>query len=107
MKKLQLSTKKLMAIGFGFVVLATGSFTASRMIQTKISNEAILKEGANTCFNRVSQSFTALMIQDFNSSYLSQSFMDTTGECFSEAKNQFDSLYAGTFKAGFKHIFES
>lgn len=104
MKKLQLSNKKIMAIGFGFVVIATSSFTASKIFQSKIGKEAILKEGANTCFNRVSQTFTALMIQDFNSNYLSQNFMDTTGECFSEAKSQFDALYAGTFKAGFKHI---
>lgn len=104
MKNLQLNAKKITGIGVVFLALTIGSFTTNRVMQSKISNQSSLSSGTNTCFTRVSQTFTALMIQDFSSSYLTQNFTDTTAECFTEAKTQFTSLFGTTFKDGFKSI---
>lgn len=50
--------------------------------------------GLNICAKRVAQSFTALMIQDFGSNYLSQSFKGMTGECFDTLKKSLLGLNA-------------
>jgi hypothetical protein len=104
MKNLNLKTKTIAVIAMSFITLSIGSFVASNHFTKKAGSETALSNGAGTCFQRVTQSFTALMIQDFNSGYLSRSFMDTTGECFTEVNSQFASLYAKSFKTGFKHI---
>ncbi len=42
-------------------------------------------EGINTCFQRVSQSYTARLINDFQSVYLDKNFTKMTEECFGES----------------------
>ena len=104
MKNLNFKTKNIAVIAMSFITLSVGSFFASNHFTKMVKSESALSSGAGTCFQRVSQSFTALMIQDFSSGYLSRPFMDTTGECFSEVNSQFAGIYAKSFKNGFKHI---
>lgn len=40
--------------------------------------------GLETCFNRVAQTFTAIMIQQSNSPYLGEEFLSMSSDCFSE-----------------------
>lgn len=42
------------------------------------------ESGVQTCFSRVNQSYTAKMIGDSSSNYLSQNFQNLTEECFAE-----------------------
>jgi tetrahydromethanopterin S-methyltransferase subunit B len=104
MKNLNFKTKTITVIAISFISLSIGSFFASNHFSKMAKSESALSSGAGTCFQRVTQSFTALMIQDFNSGYLTRPFMDTTGECFSEVNSQFAGIYAKSFKEGFKHI---
>jgi hypothetical protein len=44
----------------------------------------VLNQGVGTCFNRISQTFTAMMIKDIHSPYLNRGFMGLSDECLSE-----------------------
>lgn len=44
----------------------------------------ILNQGVGTCFNRISQTFTAMMIKDIQSPYLNRGFMGLSDECLNE-----------------------
>jgi hypothetical protein len=59
---------------------------------------ANMNSGLGTCFTRVTQTFTALMISDFYSSYLSKDFTDLTGDCFSDMNKEFKSVFGKDFK---------
>lgn len=72
-------------------------FIGSEIVSSKRNSINAMKEGSNTCFTRVGQSFTALMIQNFNSPYLSSNFIELTGECFSQLNATFDEIYAAGF----------
>lgn len=50
--------------------------------------------GVGICFQRVSQSFTALMIKDLSSNFLTSDFMGMTGECLNEVSKQLAQLGA-------------
>ncbi len=43
-----------------------------------------LSNGLNICFQRVTQTFTSLMISSFSSDYLTKDFKRTTSDCFEE-----------------------
>jgi hypothetical protein len=45
---------------------------------------SILNQGVGTCFNRISQTFTAVMIKDMQSPYLNRSFLGLSDECLGE-----------------------
>ena len=50
----------------------------------KLQKLSVLEEGIGTCFQRVSQTFTARMIGQMNSVHLNQGFTQATQECFGE-----------------------
>lgn len=79
-------------------------FGLSEFTGSKISSTRNLNEGSSTCFARVGQTFTALMIKDFSSPYLKDSFMSMTGECFAELNKSFESLYGATYAAAGKPL---
>tara|TARA_B100001971_G_scaffold214722_1_gene253862 strand:+ start:4217 stop:5599 length:1383 start_codon:yes stop_codon:yes gene_type:complete len=79
-------------------------FGLSEFTGSKISSTRNLNEGSSTCFARVGQTFTALMIKDFSSPYLKSSFMSMTGECFAELNKSFESLYGATYAAAGKPL---
>ena len=62
----------------------------------KITN---LENGIQTCFARVNQTFTANLLKDKNSNYLTQNFQNLTEECFAEgvlAVEAMDALQASS-----------
>lgn len=72
-------------------------FAASEYSSRRVDSIQSLNGGTSTCFTRVGQTFTALMIGDFSSGYLAKEFTSTTGECFSQVNKSFDEIFAGSF----------
>jgi hypothetical protein len=77
------SSKILLLCGLGLLV-TLGSFWHHQMNQSQMDKMNILNQGVGTCFNRISQTFTALMIRDVNSPYLNRGFMGLSDECLNE-----------------------
>ncbi len=50
-----------------------------------IENSYVFREGVSTCFDRLKQTFTARVLSDSGSAFLTQSFFSTTEECIGEA----------------------
>lgn len=84
MKKFLLSSKFLGGLSALSLigVLTLSSFSNS--LGVKQSGLYQLSNGLGICFQRVNQSFTALMIRDFSSDFITNDFKSMTGECFSE-----------------------
>ena len=51
-----------------------------------------LNTGVNTCFTRVNQTFTSIMIQQLQSPYLTREFTDLTSSCFNDLQKEFESI---------------
>jgi hypothetical protein len=88
MKKL-LSLKPAGILIFAGLSLAMimGSFWHYQNNQTQLGRLSVLGQGLTTCFNRVSQTFTAMMISDLQSTYVKSDFMNISDECLSETAN--------------------
>ena len=60
------------------------------------------ENGIQTCFTRVNQTYTANLLGDATSAYLTQNFQNLTEECLAEGiltvENSFQNNYAGTAK---------
>lgn len=83
-KLLSLSPSKIFIFcGLG-VALTLGAFWHHQTHQTQLDRLNVLNQGVGTCFNRISQSFTAIMIRDIKSPYLHQGFMALSDECLNE-----------------------
>lgn len=64
--------------------MTLGAFWHHQSNQTQLDRMNILNQGVATCFNRISQTFTAMMIRDFQSPYLNRGFMALSDECLNE-----------------------
>lgn len=84
MKNIFLSSKMLVAVSCISLVSVLGFATFGQTLATKQSSLYQLSNGLGICFQRVNQSFTALMIKDFSSGFMTKEFRGTTGDCFSE-----------------------
>lgn len=73
----------LLFCGIG-LALTLGAFWHHQSNQSQLEKMTNLNEGISTCFNRISQTFTAIMIKDVQSSYLNRSFMGLSDECLNE-----------------------
>lgn len=104
MKNLNFSMKTMTIAATAFLVLSFGSIFVQNSLNVKEQKMTTLSNGVGTCFTRVNQSFTALMIQDFSSAYLQKDFMNGSQECFNVANKQFALLWGKAFKDGYKHI---
>jgi hypothetical protein len=83
-KLLSLSSSKIyMACGLG-LLMTLGAFWHHQVNQTQLDRMNILNQGVGTCFNRISQTFTAMMIKDIQSPYLNRGFMGLSDECLNE-----------------------
>lgn len=51
---------------------------------SKLKRATTLESGIQTCFSRVNQTYTAKLLNDQNSQYLTQNFQSLTEECFAE-----------------------
>lgn len=83
-KLLNLTSSKIYIVCTIGLVLTLGAFWHHQMNQTQIDRLSILNQGVGTCFGRVSQTFTALMIKDIQSPYLNRGFMGMSDECLNE-----------------------
>lgn len=83
-KLLSLSPAKILVFcGLG-LALTLGAFWHHQTNQTNLDRMNVLNQGIGTCFNRISQTFTAMMIRDVQSPYLNQGFMSLSDECLNE-----------------------
>lgn len=86
-KLLTLSATKIFIVcGLG-LTMTLGGFWHYQMNQSQVDRINILNQGVTTCFNRISQTFTAMMIRDVQSAYLHDGFMGLSDECLSETIN--------------------
>lgn len=85
MKKiLSLSPSKIYLVcGLG-LLMTLGAFWHHQVNQTQLDRMNVLNQGVGTCFNRISQTFTAMMIKDIQSPYLNRGFMALSDECLNE-----------------------
>jgi hypothetical protein len=99
---LQFFKSKRVLVTLGLLV--TTFVVSEYSLQTSADQNQLsgLKEGVNTCFSRISQTYTAKMIGDSGSGYLTSSFMTATEECFGDAMSMMEEKYeyalSGTFK---------
>jgi hypothetical protein len=95
MKKFLLSSKFLGGLSALSLigVLTLSSFSNS--LGSKQSGLYQLSNGLGICFQRVNQSFTALMIRDFSSDFITNDFKSMTGECFSEISSVLGTQLSG------------
>ena len=70
----------------GLIVLATLIFTTYNIQENsgRIKRLTNFESGMQTCFSRVNQTYTAKMLADTSSNYLTQNFQNLTEECFAE-----------------------
>ena len=80
-----MNVKKLTLVGFICLTSLSVSLGLQQANIGKINNALSLKSGVGTCFERISQSFTALMTKNISSMYLSKTFLSTTSECIADA----------------------
>jgi len=93
--KRNIFNKKFIA-GLGIIsMLATVGLSGVNYNLTKAQTSFHqINSGVSVCFERVGQSFTALMIKDFSSNYLTKDFQSMTGECFNEVARSLSELTA-------------
>ena len=89
----------LLLVSLAGLIWATSGLQTRSLQLKKIS---VLQDGIATCFSRVNQSYTAKLINDSGSLFLSDGFMATTEECFGETlaslENNFSVALAGASK---------
>ncbi len=100
MKKL-LSLKPAGIFIFAGLSLAMilGSFWHYQSNQSQLGKLGMVNQGLTTCFNRVSQTFTAVMISDLQSPYVKSDFMGLSNECFAETSKGAVTLKSALGKA--------
>jgi hypothetical protein len=83
-KLLSVSSAKIYLLTGLSLIMTLGAFWHHQMNQSQVERLSILNQGVGTCFNRISQTFTAMMIKDVQSSYLNRGFMALSDECLNE-----------------------
>ena len=83
-KLLTLSTSKIYLASALGLLMTLGAFWHHQVNQTSVDRMNILNQGVGTCMNRISQTFTAMMIKDIQSPYLNRGFMALSDECLNE-----------------------
>ncbi len=83
-KLLSFSTTKILLFCSLGLVSTLGAFWHHQTNQNQLNQMNVLNQGIGTCFNRISQTFTAIMIKDVQSPYLDRGFMSLSDECLNE-----------------------
>ncbi|HLW57993.1 MAG TPA: hypothetical protein VKY27_11430 [Bacteriovoracaceae bacterium] len=93
MKKLMKSsmTKILLTCGVGIFITLAG-FWHHQTNQGYLSTLHVMNQGLGTCFGRINQSFTAMMIKDVKSPYLDKGFAQLSNACLEELRTTFKPL---------------
>lgn len=85
------ASKILMVCGLGLAT-TLGGFGHHQMNQKHLSTIHVMNQGLNTCFGRINQSFTAMMIKDVKSPYLDQGFSQLSNACLEELRGTYKTL---------------
>jgi hypothetical protein len=83
-KLLTFSSSKIYLICGLSLMMTLGAFWHHQSNQMQLDRMNVLNQGVGTCFNRLSQTFTAMMIKDIQSPYLNRDFMALSDECLNE-----------------------
>ena len=97
-KLLALSPSKIFIFCAIGLVMTLGGFWHYQVNQHQLDRINVLNQGVGTCFNRISQTFTAMMIRDIQSPYLHQGFMALSDECLTETINGINPFRKNTGK---------
>lgn len=97
MKGKQILSKQTIVLAASAILLFSVPFFINENLNSKMKTNSVLTGGTNTCFTRVAQTFTALMIQDLASPYLAKDFTVTTGECFNQLNKTFAAAYGASY----------
>lgn len=90
---MKLTTKKLFCAAGVTFLLAAGSVVYQQSQISKSQNISKLHNGVGTCFTRVSQTFTAAMIGQLSSNYLTKDFRNLSSDCFSEVNKLYREIF--------------
>jgi hypothetical protein len=101
---MQIRNKMIITAATSFVILTLASFGIGQSRLSEYQKVSTINNGAATCFQRVSQSFTAAMVKDTASIYLQRDFTDLTSECLAEVMTQFQSVYSQAFEKAHKPL---
>jgi hypothetical protein len=91
-------------LSVGLLAAFSGLFVYAQLLNGQFLDIQNLNNGIQTCFTRVNQSYTAKMIGDKSGGYLNPSFMMTSEECFSEALNVAEDLFASSYSFSIKQL---
>lgn len=91
-------SKILLTCGVGLLI-TVGGFWHHQVNQNYLSTIHVMNQGLGTCFGRINQSFTAMMIKDVRSPYLDKGFSQLTNACLEELKTIFKPLENKILKA--------
>ena len=85
MKKIQSIRPAVIYVFAGLsLAMILGSFWHYQTNQKQLNRLGTMNQGLTTCFNRISQTFTAMMISDIQSPYVKTDFMSLSEECLNE-----------------------
>jgi hypothetical protein len=81
----------------GFLILSSLVFTTFQVTNDsfKLKRISSLESGIQTCFTRVNQTYTAKLLTDETSGYLTQNFQGLTEECFAESISSLEENFKG------------
>ena len=80
MKEKLLKTKSIMGMGILAIGMIFGISILNNNLLSQQTSFLKLNNGVGICFQRITQTFTALMIRDLRSDYLTSDFRSTTGD---------------------------
>lgn len=85
MKKIQSLRPAIIYVMAGLsLAMILGSFWHYQTNQKQLNRLGTMNQGLTTCFSRISQTFTAMMISDIQSPYVKSEFMALSEECLTE-----------------------
>lgn len=100
MKKIQSLRPVVIYVMAGLsLAMILGSFWHYQTNQRQLNRLGTMNQGLTTCFNRISQTFTAMMISDIQSPYIKSDFMALSEECLSETGKSSAALKSSMGKA--------
>lgn len=100
MKKIQSLRPAVIYVLAGLsLAMILGSFWHYQTNQRQLNRLGTMSQGLTTCFSRISQTFTAMMISDIQSPYIKSDFMALSEECLSETGKSSAALKSSMGKA--------
>ncbi len=90
--------------GMGLLVLLLGTTFFIQNLSQNVKQVSVLQNGIQTCFSRISQTYTAKLLGETSSLYLDSGFMNATEECFGETMAMTEEHFAKALKSTTKKL---